>query len=275
MLHQGIIRECTSTFPSTVLLIKKYDSTWRFCIDYHKLNQQTVKDKFPIPVVNELLDELRGVRFFTKLDLRSGYHQVCMHLDDIDKTVFHTHRGHFEFWVMPFGFTNATSTFQSLMNDVSCPFIHKFVLVFFNDILVFSRSWSEHLQHMKQVFQALRDHKLALKHSKCSFSADTVAYLGHIISKADVFMDLAKVEAIEAWFSPRSLRALQGFLGLTGYYHKFITGYDMVATPLTTLLKREAFQWMDEAEEAFQYKCLDESTSASNARLQQAFHHRQ
>jgi hypothetical protein len=166
MLHQGIIRECTSAFSSLVLLVKKHDGTWRFCIDYSELNQHTVQDKFPIPVVDELLDELRDMRFFTKLDLCNGYLQVRMHLDDIDKTTFRTHRGHFEFLDMPFGLTNAPSTFQFVMNDVLRPFIQKFVLIFFDDILLFSRSCSEHLQQVKQVFHALRDHKLTLKLSK-------------------------------------------------------------------------------------------------------------
>jgi hypothetical protein len=175
-----------------------------------------------------------------------------MHPDDIDKMAFRTHHGHFEFLVMPFGLTNAPSTFQSLMNDVLHPFIRKFVLVFFNDILVFSRSWSEHLQHVKQVFQALCDHKLALKRSKCSFGMNTMMYLGHIISESGVAMDPAKVETVEAWPSPWSLRALRGFLGLTGYYRKFITGYGTVAAPLTTLIKQEVFRWTDKAEKAFQ-----------------------
>lgn len=135
-----------------------------------------MKDKFPIPVVDELLDELRGARFFVKLDLRSGYHQVRMHPDDIDKTAFRTHRGHFEFLVMPFGLTNASSTLQSRMNEILHSFIQKFVLVFFDDILVFIRTWAEHL-HVKQVFQVLRTHKLALKRSKCFFGKESVAYL--------------------------------------------------------------------------------------------------
>ncbi|XP_071678240.1 uncharacterized protein [Lolium perenne] len=214
MLAAGIIRISTSPFSAPVLLVRKSDGTWRFCIDYHALNALTLKDKFPIPVVDELFDELHGARFFTKLDLRSGYHQVRMHPEDIAKTAFRTHHGHFEFVVMPFGLTNAPATFQALMNDVLRPYIRRFVL--------------------------------------CSFATTSVAYLGHVISADGVAMDADKVAAVAAWPTPRSPRALRGFLGLAGYYRKFIRDFGLIASPLTRLLRHEAFAWDDEATAAFE-----------------------
>jgi hypothetical protein len=196
MLQQGHTRTSSSTFSST-LLVKKHDGSWRFCVDYRTLNSKTVRDKFPIPVVDEL-NELRGARFFTKLDLRSGYHQVRMRADDIEKMTFRTHHGHFVFMVMLFGLTNAPATFQAMTNNVLQDFIHLFILVFFDDILIYSNSWSSHLQHARAVLQRLRKHSLFVKHTKCSFDAEEVAYLEHVISARGVAMDNDKVAVVQA-----------------------------------------------------------------------------
>lgn len=153
----------------------------------------TILDKFPIPIIEELLDELKGALFFTKLDLRSGYHQVRMHPDDIEKTTFRTHHGHFEFLVMPFGLTNASSTFQALMNEVLRSFLSRCVLVFFDDILIYNRSWAEHLQYVRAVFSVLREHGLVLKQSKCVFREQRMHNPGHVIANGVVAIDDEKI----------------------------------------------------------------------------------
>ncbi|WVZ88384.1 hypothetical protein U9M48_034911 [Paspalum notatum var. saurae] len=175
-----------------------------------------------------------------------------MHPDDVAKTAFRTHHGHYEFLVMPFGLSNAPATFQALMNDVLRPYLRRFVLVFFDDILIYSSSWAEHLRHVGIVPHALRAHQLHLKRSKCSFGTTSVTYLGHVISADGVAMDADKVAAVASWPAPRAARGLRGFLGLVGYYRKFIRDFGIIAAPLTRLLRRDAFAWDDESRAAFQ-----------------------
>lgn len=223
------------------------------CIDYRQLNSITVKSKYPVPVIEELLDELAGSRWFSKLDLRAGYHQIRMAEGDEHKTAFQTHSGHYEFKVMSFGLTGAPATFLGAMNDTLSPVLRKFVLVFFDDILIYSPDKESHLQHIKIVLQLLADNKWQVKLSKCSFAQQELSYLGHIIGVQGVSTDPSKIQDVLNWPQPTTLKKLRGFLGLAGYYRRFVKNFGVISKPLTMLLRKGVpFKWTAETESAFQ-----------------------
>ncbi|KAL2226249.1 UNVERIFIED_CONTAM: Transposon Ty3-G Gag-Pol polyprotein [Sesamum indicum] len=241
MLNSGIIRPSQSSFASPVLLVKKKDGGWRMCVDYRYLNKLTVKHNFPIPIIDELLDELHGATYFSKIDLRSGYFQIKMRKEDVPKTSFITHNGHYEFLVMPFGLCNAPSTFQSLMNAIFEPYLRKFQgLGFAFDTPQKSDGPSQKTPVVCQEEQMFL----------CS---KEIEYLGHVISHQGVATDPLKIECMLNWPVPTNVKALRGFLGLTGYYRRFIQGYGIISKPLTSLLKKDSFEWNVEAEKAFNH----------------------
>jgi hypothetical protein len=202
LISKGFIQPSKSPFGAPVLFVKKKDGSRRLCVDYRALNKITIKNKYPLPRVDELLDRLTGAKFFSKIDLRSGYHQVRIAEGDASKTAFRTRYGHFEFLVLPFGLTNAPATFMQLMQDVFREYLDDFVIVFLDDILIYSRSEKEHVVHVRKVLQKLREHKLFAGSPKCEFFKTSVDFLGYVVTADGITMDNGKVKAIVDWPKP-------------------------------------------------------------------------
>ncbi|KAH0700890.1 hypothetical protein KY284_015105 [Solanum tuberosum] len=253
LLEKRFIRPSMSPWGAPVLFVHKKDGSLRMCIDYRQLNTVTIKNKYPLPRIDDLFDQLQGARCFSKIDMRSGCHQVRVKDKDIPKTAFRTRYGHFEFLVMSFGITNAPAVFMELMNRVFKLFLDVFVIVFIDDILVYSRSEEDHANHLRQVLQILCDRKLYAKFSKCEFWLKSMAFLGHIVSDEGIRVDNQKIEAMKNWPRPTTLMEIRSLVGLACYYRRFVEGFSSIVVPLTKLTNKETkFQWSDECERTFQ-----------------------
>ena len=248
----GFIQPSKSPFGAPILFVKKKDGTMRMCVDYRALNEITVKNKYALPRVDELFDRLQGAQYFSKIDLRSGYYQIRVDPADVPKTAFRTRYGHFEFLVLPMGLTNAPATFMHLMNDTFREHLDDFVIVFLDDILIFSRTLEEHERHVRRVLEILRRHKLYAKESKCELIKTEVEFLGHIVGRDGVRMMESKVKAVQEWPTPTRATHVRSFLGTAGYYRRFIKNFSAIAAPLTELTKETVkFEWGHAQEEAF------------------------
>ncbi|KAL0546687.1 hypothetical protein IC582_016599 [Cucumis melo] len=253
LLDKGFIRPSVSSWGAPVLFVKKKDGSMHLCIDYRELNKVTVKNRYPLPRIDDLFDQLQGATVFSKIDLRSGYHQLRIEDGDVPKTAFRSRYGHYEFIVMSFGLTNAPTVFMDLMNRVFREFLDTFVIVFIDDILIYSKTEAEHEEHLRMVLQTLQNNKLYEKFSKCEFWLKQVSFLGHVVSKAGVSVDPAKIEAVTSWTRPSTVSEVRSFLGLAGYYRRFVENFSRIAIPLTQLTRKGApFVWSKTCEDSFQ-----------------------
>ena len=251
-LEAGIIRPSSSPAGAGFFFVGKKDGSLRPCIDYRGINDITIKNRYPLPLMNTAFDLLQGATIFTKLDLRNAYHLVRIREGDEWKTAFNTPTGHWEYLVMPFGLSNAPAVFQSLVNDILLDMINRFAFVYLDDIFIFSTNPEEHKTHVRLVLQRLLENRLFVKAEKCEFSCTKTNFLGYVISTGNVGMDPEKVKAVEEWPTPTDHRGLQRFLGFANYYRQFIRNYSSVAAPLTRLTSNKLrFEWGPQAEEAF------------------------
>jgi hypothetical protein len=238
-LDKGLVRESLSLCVVPTLLSPKKYGGWIICIDSRAINKITIRYRFPLPRMDDLMDFLSGENYFSKIDLKSGYHQIRMREGDEWKTIFKMNEGLYEWLVMPFGLTNALRTFMRLMNEVLKEFIGKFVIVYLDDILVFSKTKGEHLRHLKLVLRRLQQEKLLINMKKCSFMKTKLIYLGFVISSNELKMDPEKVREIKEWPSPRSVFEVRIFHGLASFYRKFIRNFNNICAPIIDTIKKK------------------------------------
>jgi len=252
LVENGQARESTSPYGAMALIVRKKDGTDRVVVDYRGLNEITVKNKYPLPLMDELFDRVQGAKFFTKLDLRTGFHQIRVAEEDVHKTAFRTRYGSFEFLVLPMGLCNAPGTFMALMNNVFRDMLDKSVIAFLDDILIFSRTKEEHETHVREVMTRLRAQQLYVKRSKCEFFRAEVEFLGHRIGADGLSVSQDKVQAVRDWPAPACVKDVRAFLGLAGFYRKFVKDFSRLAVPLTQLTKDDVpWTWGQLQREAF------------------------
>ncbi|GJT88401.1 reverse transcriptase domain-containing protein [Tanacetum coccineum] len=253
LYDKGFIRPSSSPWGASVLFVKKKNGSFRMCIDYRELNKLTVKNRYPLPRIDDLFDQLQGLRVYSKIYLRSGYHQLRVREEDIIKTAFRTRYGHYEFQVMPFRLTNAPAVFMDRMNQVYKPYLDKFVIVFIDDTLIYSKNKKEHEEHLRLILRLLKKEELYAKFSKCEFWLSKVQFLSHVINSEGIHVDPAKIESIKDWASPKTLTEIRQFLGVVGYYRRFIKSFSKIAKPMMKLTQKSMkFDWSEKAESAFQ-----------------------
>jgi hypothetical protein len=253
LLEQGFVRPSASPWGSHVLFVEKKDGTKRMCIDYRTLNSMTIKNKYPLPRIEDLLNRLKKAKFVSKIDLRSRYHQMKIREQDIQKTAFTTQYRLYEFVVVSFGLTNAPTYFMKLMNKVFMEKLDRFVVVFIEDILIYSETTEEHEEHLRTVLERLRQQKLYAKFSKCEFWMERVAFLGHVLSAEGIAVDPSKVESVTKWEQALNVTDVRSVLGMAGYYRRFIENFSKITKPMTELLKNNTkFEWSEACEKSFQ-----------------------
>lgn len=251
-LKAGTLQPSVSPYGSMALIVKKKDGSPRVVIDFRALNEVTIKNKYPLPLMDELFDRTYGARFFTSIDLRNGFHQIAIQKQDREKTAFRTRFGHFEYTVLPMGLCNAPGTFMQLMNQVFADMLDKSVLCFLDDILIFSRTEEEHLQHLRTVLTRLREQELYVKMSKCAFMQREVSFLGHRIGADGLRVAPDKISAVQQWPKPMNVTEVRSFLGLANFYRRFIRHFSHSAMPLTELTKESTpWKWGEEQQRAF------------------------
>jgi hypothetical protein len=253
LLKHELIEPSFSPYGAPVLFVSKKDGFLRMCIDYRALNKITVKNKYPLPRIDQLLDSLAGAKIFTSLDLQSGYYQIRITPENVAKTAFRTPFGHYQFKVLSFGLTNAPATFQAAMNNMLRPHLNKFVVVYIDYILKYSKSAEEHVKHVRQIFDLLRESKYHIKLKKCEFEQPEVKFLGHIVGAEGIKVDPAKVQAIQDWEPPTNVHGVRSFVGLATYFRKLIESFSRMVAALTNLTKKEtSFVWNEKCQKAFE-----------------------